>query len=152
MRLLILSDIHANVDAFDAVLEVAGRDAWDRVAVLGDLVGYGAEPNAVIERVLALDPIAVIRGNHDKAVCGLTDAEDFNQVAKAAALWPAQALTPEHRIYLERLQPGPISIDADVEICHGAPFDEDHYIFDGGDASAAFDAPLSSQFLIISIR
>ncbi|MBA2302998.1 MAG: metallophosphoesterase family protein [Acidobacteria bacterium] len=139
MRFLILSDIHANVDAFDAVLAAAPRHTWDRALVLGDLVGYGAEPNAVIERVLALEPLAVIRGNHDKAACGLGDASDFNHVARLAAVWTADALTPENRMYLERLPAGPRSIDDGVEICHGAPFDEDYYVFDLGDASRALD-------------
>jgi predicted phosphodiesterase len=140
MRFLILSDIHANVDAFDAVLAAAPRDTWDRALVLGDLVGYGAEPNAVIERVLSLDPLAVIRGNHDKAACQLADARDFNHVARAAAIWTAEALTDENRMYLARLPEGPRSIDDGVEICHGTPFDEDHYIFDLPDASRALDA------------
>ena len=140
MRFLILSDIHANVDAFDAVLEAAAIETWDRVLVLGDLVGYGAEPNAVIDRVLALNPMAVIRGNHDKAACRLADASDFNHVARAAALWTAETLTPENRMYLERLPQGPVSTDDTVEICHGAPFDEDHYIFDLPDAGHALDS------------
>jgi diadenosine tetraphosphatase ApaH/serine/threonine PP2A family protein phosphatase len=140
MRLLILSDIHANVDAMDAVITAAPRATWDRMVVLGDLVGYGAEPNAVIERVLAMDPLSVIRGNHDKAACGLTDGSDFNHIARTAALWTLDALTPEHRAYLERLPSGPLSIDDTLEICHGAPFDEDHYIFDVPDASRALDA------------
>lgn len=140
MRFLILSDIHANVHAFDAVLAAAPRDTWDRALVLGDLVGYGADPNAVVERVLALDPLAVIRGNHDKAACGIGDASDFNHVARAAALWTAEALSPENRMYLERLPAGPRSIDEQLEICHGAPFDEDHYVFDLVDASNALDA------------
>lgn len=139
MRFLILSDIHANVDAFDTVLAAAPRTSWDRALVLGDLVGYGADPNGVIERVLALDPLAVIRGNHDKAACRLADASDFNHVARAAALWTAQTLTPENRMYLERLPAGPRTIDDAVEICHGAPFDEDHYVFDPNDASHALD-------------
>ena len=139
MRFLILSDIHANVDAFDAVLAATPREDWDRALVLGDLVGYGGEPNAVIERVLALEPLAVIRGNHDKAACRLADASDFNHVARVAALWTAQTLTPEHRMYLERLPAGPRSIDEALEICHGAPFDEDHYVFDGVDAGRALD-------------
>ena len=109
MRFLILSDIHANVDAFDAVLAAARRDLWDRALVLGDLVGYGAEPNGVIERVLALEPMAVIRGNHDKAACRLADASDFNHVARAAAIWTAEMLTEEHRMYLTRLPQGPMS-------------------------------------------
>lgn len=140
MRLLILSDIHANVDAFDAVLAAAPRDTWERAVVLGDLVGYGAEPNAVIERVLALEPLSVIRGNHDKAVCRLSEAGDFNHVARTAAMWTAATLTPEHKMYLERLPAGPMSIDDGLEICHGAPFDEDHYVFDFADAARALDA------------
>ena len=140
MRFLILSDIHANVDAFDAVLAATPRNTWDRALVLGDLVGYGAEPNAVIERVLSLDPLAVIRGNHDKAACRLADASDFNHVARTAALWTAETLTDEHRMYLARLPQGPRSIDDSVEICHGTPFDEDHYVFDLPDASRALDA------------
>jgi diadenosine tetraphosphatase ApaH/serine/threonine PP2A family protein phosphatase len=140
LRYLILSDIHANVDALDAVLADATSSVWNRALVLGDLVGYGAEPNAVIERVLALDPLATIRGNHDKAAVCLEDAEDFNHVARAAAIWTAQALTPENRMYLERLPEGPLSIDDRTEICHGAPFDEDHYIFSLEDATPALDA------------
>lgn len=140
MRFLILSDIHANVDAFDAVLAAAPRETWDRALVLGDLVGYGAEPNAVVERVLSLDPLAVIRGNHDKAACRIADASDFNHVARAAARWTAETLTDEHRMYLERLPQGPVSIDEAVEICHGTPFDEDHYVFDLPDAGRALDA------------
>lgn len=140
MRFLILSDIHANVDALDAVLAAAARDTWDRPLVLGDLVGYGAEPNAVIERILALDPLAVIRGNHDKAASLVADASDFNQVARMAARWTTDTLTAENRMYLERLPAGPRTIDDALEICHGTPFDEDHYVFDAGDAARALDA------------
>ena len=92
MRYLILSDIHANIDALEAVLAAAPASGTS-VLVLGDLVGYGAEPNAVIDRVRGLDPIAVIRGNHDKAACGLDDGENFNQVARFAAAWTLQQLT-----------------------------------------------------------
>ena len=139
MTYLILSDIHGNVQALDAVVAAAAPSPSDRVLVLGDLVGYGAAPNAVIERVLALEPLAVIRGNHDKAACRLADASDFNHVARAAAMWTAATLTAENRMYLERLPQGPRSIDDILEICHGAPFDEDYYIFDAGDASQALD-------------
>jgi predicted phosphodiesterase len=139
VRYLILSDIHANIDALDAVLEAAAEQ-WDQVIVLGDLVGYGAEPNAVIERVIGLDPVAVIRGNHDKAACGIDDGENFNQVARFAAAWTLQQLTPANRQYLRELPQGPSTIDDCVEICHGAPFDEDHYIFDAMDAQRSLDA------------
>jgi predicted phosphodiesterase len=133
VRYLLISDLHGNIDAFTTVLEDA-EGSWDRAIVLGDLVGYGAEPNLVIDKVRALDPLVVIRGNHDKASCGLDDGSQFNQVARLAAAWTGQFLTPSNRTYLRELPTGPIQIDALVEICHGAPFDEDYYIFDGNDA------------------
>jgi diadenosine tetraphosphatase ApaH/serine/threonine PP2A family protein phosphatase len=139
MRFLVLSDIHANIDAFDAVLAHAGG-RWDRVLVLGDLVGYGAEPNAVVDRVKSLSPEVVIRGNHDKAACGLDDGSQFNHVARTAAIWTGGVLTPDNIAYLRALPMGPVPIDALTQICHGAPFDEDHYIFDGGDARMAMQA------------
>jgi diadenosine tetraphosphatase ApaH/serine/threonine PP2A family protein phosphatase len=122
------------------VLAAAPPDTYDRVLVLGDLVGYGADPNAVVDRVRALEPFAVIRGNHDKAACGLDDGSSFNQIARFAAAWTGDTLTAENREYLRALPAGPAIIDTRVEICHGAPFDEDHYIFDGNDARRAVDA------------
>jgi predicted phosphodiesterase len=139
VRYLILSDIHANLDALHAVI-AAAMGEWDQVLVLGDLVGYGAEPNEVIDYVRGLEPIAVIRGNHDKAACGLDDGENFNQVARFAAAWTQQYLTPGNREYLRALPQGPTRVDDRLEICHGAPFDEDHYIFDAVDAQRAFEA------------
>lgn len=139
MRYLLLSDIHANIDALETVLEHAsGR--WDRVLVLGDLVGYGAEPNAVVDRIRELAPDTVIRGNHDKAACGIDDASQFNHAARVAALWTGAQMTPSNLEYLRALPAGPIEIDSVTEICHGAPFDEDHYIFDGSDAQMALAA------------
>ena len=139
MRYLILSDLHANLDAFDAVLaHASGR--WDRVLVLGDLVGYGAEPNQVVDRVRALAPEAVIRGNHDKAASGIDDGSGFNHVARAAALWTAAQLTPDNHAYVRALPMGPLQLDALTEICHGTPFDEDHYVFDAHDATLALQA------------
>jgi diadenosine tetraphosphatase ApaH/serine/threonine PP2A family protein phosphatase len=139
VRYLILSDIHANIDALDAVLRAADG-TWDRALVLGDMVGYGAEPNAVIDRMRALDVAAAIRGNHDKAACGLDDGSNFNQIARYAAAWTGETLTPENREYLRSLPSGPIVLDELFEICHGSPADEDQYIFDGSDAQHALDA------------
>jgi diadenosine tetraphosphatase ApaH/serine/threonine PP2A family protein phosphatase len=136
VRYLILSDLHANLEALDAVLAHADGQ-WDRALVLGDLVGYGADPEAVIARVRALEPLAVIRGNHDKVACGLEDARDFNVVARVAAEWTASRLSDADRAYLRALPAGPIEVDDRVQICHGSPFDEDHYIFDASDARQA---------------
>jgi diadenosine tetraphosphatase ApaH/serine/threonine PP2A family protein phosphatase len=140
VRYLILSDIHANKEALDAVLAVVPPGSWDRLVVLGDLVGYGADPNAVTDRIRGLRPVAIIRGNHDKASCGLEDGSNFNHIARLAAHWTCTTLTPENREYLRSLPPGPLRLDDRVEICHGSPFDEDHYIFDADDAERALEA------------
>jgi predicted phosphodiesterase len=139
MRYLIISDIHANLEALETVLDAAGASRWDRVLVLGDLVGYGADPNAVIDRVRGLNPTAVIRGNHDRAASGLDDASDFNAAARAAALWTFETLTPENRTYLRELAPGPLVVDGHIEICHGSPWDEDEYMFAGDDAAMGLE-------------
>jgi predicted phosphodiesterase len=134
MRYLILSDIHANLEALEAVLVTVPPGSYDRVLVLGDLVGYGADPNAVVDRVRGLRPDLVIRGNHDKVASGVEDADGFNYMAREAADWTYEQLTPDNRNYVAGLPHGPKSFDALVEICHGAPFDEDAYIFDPVDA------------------
>jgi len=137
MRYLVLTDIHANLEALDSCLADARGRAYDQTLVLGDLVGYGADPNRVIERVQALKPAAIVRGNHDKVACGLEQAEGFNSVAKSAARWTLDVLTPGHREWLAALPEGPTLVDDLVEICHGSPFDEDAYIFDELDAVRA---------------
>jgi diadenosine tetraphosphatase ApaH/serine/threonine PP2A family protein phosphatase len=135
LRYLVISDVHANLEALDAVLAAAGR--YDRALVLGDLVGYGADPNAVIDRVRALPTATFIRGNHDKVGAGLENTEGFNYLARHAITWTTNTLSTERREWLGALPQGPAIIDEMVEICHGAPFDEDVYIFDDLDAMRA---------------
>jgi diadenosine tetraphosphatase ApaH/serine/threonine PP2A family protein phosphatase len=135
MKYLIISDVHANLEALEATLAKAG--AHDAVLVLGDLVGYGADPNAVIDRIRQLPGTTIIRGNHDKVGAGIENVEAFNHLAKHAITWTASALTPGNRAWLAALPAGPVNIDAWVQICHGAPFDEDVYIFDDLDARRA---------------
>jgi predicted phosphodiesterase len=137
MRYLVLSDIHANLEALDACLADARRRGFDQSLVLGDLVGYGADPNAVIDRVIELAPVGLVRGNHDKVASGLERADGFNAIAKTAARWTLDSLTPEHRAWLAALRSGPQLIDDLIEICHGTPFDEDAYVFDETDALRA---------------
>ena len=92
MRYLIISDIHANWEALEAVLRRA-EGAYDRIICCGDVVGYGPDPNRVAEWVREhVD--AIVRGNHDKVAAGLEDLDWFNPAAKQAALWTINELTP----------------------------------------------------------
>ncbi len=135
MRILVLSDIHANLEAFDACL--AAAPSFDIVVNLGDIVGYGASPNEVTARSRALGKIFV-RGNHDKAATGVMDLEDFNPMAAAAAIWTRNELTPENLEWLRALPHGPVSLPEfpDVQLVHGSPSDEDEYVVSLGDALA----------------
>ncbi|MGC1186201.1 MAG: metallophosphoesterase family protein [Candidatus Acidiferrales bacterium] len=126
MRFLVLSDIHANLTALDAALAAAdGR--WESAVCLGDLVGYGPDPNEVIDRIVALDA-AIIRGNHDKAASRDPSAEDLNPMALAAVQWTQKNLTPEHREFIEQLAPGPMRA-GELTLVHGSYHDEDEYVF-----------------------
>ncbi|MGC2695402.1 MAG: metallophosphoesterase family protein [Candidatus Angelobacter sp.] len=131
MRLLILSDIHANLEALEACMDAAPE--YDQVYNLGDIVGYGANPNEVTERSRALGSV-LIRGNHDKACSGLSNLDDFNPIAGLAALWTRQELTPDHLEFLRELPRGPLSPMDNVQIVHGSPRDEDEYILLASDA------------------
>ena len=146
MRYLILSDIHSNDEALSAVLTRARRRPFDRVVVLGDVVGYGADPNDVIARLLRIrKPRIWIRGNHDKVVAGVDAGDLFNPVALEAARWTARTLSPESREFVESLPQGPAAVEGTFGICHGSPRDEDAYIFSDRDALAnfrAFDFPI----------
>jgi predicted phosphodiesterase len=140
MRYLVLTDIHANLEALDTCLADARARTFDQVLVLGDVIGYGADPNAVIDRVRELSPIALVRGNHDKVSSGLESADGFNAIARTAAHWTSTELTEDHRHWIADLPQGPVIVDADVEICHGSPVDEDEYIFGHVEARSAFMA------------
>ncbi len=129
MKYLILSDIHSNQEALSAVLARVKRKRWDKVVFLGDLVGYGANPNQAVDMVRALKPIQAIRGNHDKVCSGIESGEMFNRVALQAAQWTQQRLTKSNLEWLYRLPEGPTVVDGAFAISHGTPIDEDAYIF-----------------------
>lgn len=135
MRILLLSDIHANLEALDAAIGAA--PSFDAVVNLGDIVGYGASPNEVTERARALGNIFV-RGNHDKAATGVMNLEDFNPMAATAALWTRNALTIENLDWLRALPQGPVALPEfpHVQLVHGSPNDEDEYVVSLGDALA----------------
>jgi predicted phosphodiesterase len=129
MRYLILSDIHANRDALQAVLARVRRKRWDKTVFLGDLVGYGAHPNQTVSMVRGLTPLLAIRGNHDKVCSGIEDGEMFNRVALQAAMWTRHRLTRNNLRWLQDLPEGPLTVDGAFAIAHGTPIDEDAYIF-----------------------
>jgi predicted phosphodiesterase len=135
LRYLILSDLHANLEALTAVLDsVSG--AYDRILCLGDLVGYGADPNAVTGWVRAHAAV-VVRGNHDRCCAGLDDLEWFNPVARAAAEWTHTQLTPGNLAYIAGLPKGPIAVDS-FQVMHGSLLDEDEYMVHADDAGQTF--------------
>ncbi len=118
MRTLILSDIHANLTALEAVLEDAG--VVDAVWCLGDLVGYGPDPNECIERIRSLDNLQCIIGNHDAAAVGCIEVDAFNPEARKTVLWTQERLTPISKDYLLNL---PERIDLEhFTLVHGSPF------------------------------
>jgi predicted phosphodiesterase len=133
VRILLISDIHSNLEALEACL--AAAPAYDVVVNLGDLVGYGASPNEVMARSRALGTIFV-RGNHDKAVCGLMDLKDFNPVAALAAEWTRDQLTPDNLAWLRDMPHGPVDLEGNpgVQLVHGSPIDEDDYVVTVRDA------------------
>jgi diadenosine tetraphosphatase ApaH/serine/threonine PP2A family protein phosphatase len=144
VRILILSDIHANLEALEACLDAA--PAYDRVFNLGDIVGYGADPNEVVLRSRALGA-AFVRGNHDRACTGLLSLGDFNPVAALAVRWTQQQLTPEHLEFLRALPQGPVTPVEALQCVHGSPRDEDEYVLTSRDAWSILDkAPVPLTF------
>jgi predicted phosphodiesterase len=135
VRYLIISDLHANLQGLEAVAADC-RGRYDEALCCGDLVGYGADPNPIVEWVRA-NCATVVRGNHDKACTGVDDLEWFNPVARQAALWTQQVLTPENAEYTRNLPKGPLTLD-EFELVHGSPYDEDEYVLAADEASQAF--------------
>lgn len=140
MRYLILSDIHANWEALQAVRAHVRRKRFDRVAFLGDAVGYGASPNRVLDWLRSLGTsLVAVRGNHDRVCAGLDSAEYFNRYAREATEWTLEHLEKRNLEYLQSIPTGPIEIEEGVAICHGSSLDEDAYIFSAYDAQIAFE-------------
>ena len=125
MRYLILSDIHSNWEALQAVLAHAGS-SYETIVCCGDVVGYGADPDPVTEWVRE-NVARIVRGNHDKACAGLDDLEWFNPVARQSAVWTQEVMKTENLEYLRDLVRGPERVNG-FQILHGSPIDEDEYL------------------------
>jgi diadenosine tetraphosphatase ApaH/serine/threonine PP2A family protein phosphatase len=118
MRVAVISDIHANLQALDAVL--VALSPFDRLWVLGDTVGYGGDPDGVVERLREHDAVAV-QGNHDAAVLGRISHLDFNDAARAAVAWTTDAIAGETRSWLAGLPDR--RVEGDFTLVHGSPRD-----------------------------
>lgn len=144
MRALVVSDLHSNAAALRAVFSRVRRKKYDEVVCLGDFVGYGAEPNKVLDAMrTARGRKLYIRGNHDRVAAGLDEGTTFNSAAREAAVWTRERLSSPNRHFLTTLVQGPLRHDG-VMLCHGSPFDEDEYVFTEPHAAQIFeifDAP-----------
>src|ERR1700761_1246433 len=132
MRALVLSDIHGNLPALEAVL-AAAEGLWDEMWNLGDAVGYGGNPNEVLDRLRPLATLHV-RGNHDRVCSGLTSTHGFNPVAAEAANWTQRKLSVANLEWVRDWPKGPIRASERAMAAHGSPLHEDHYIISMRDA------------------
>ena len=117
MQVALLADVHANLDALEAVLKHAARHGTTETWHVGDLVGYGPDPDAVVERLASIGADCVM-GNHDAAAAGLLGTDDFNRLASEAAAWTAEIITPATREYLRALPL--VTRDGMVTRAHGS--------------------------------
>ena len=137
---LILSDIHANLHALRVVLRYAKRRAISRFVILGDLVGYGAQPNQVLDLIQELRPRILVRGNHDRACAWEEEDGSFSLPARMAATWTRERLTREHLRFLQEMPEGPLWVGEEYQAAHGSPVDEDAYLLHPREALHAFSS------------
>jgi predicted phosphodiesterase len=136
MRILVISDIHANLTALEAVVADAGE--IDATWCLGDLVGYGPDPNECVDRLGELPNVTCLIGNHDAAALDKINIDTFNPEARLAVLWTQNTLTPENKDYLLKLEDH--QVIGDVTIAHGSPRQPVwEYLLDTRTATQNFD-------------
>ena len=144
-RKLLVSDLHSNAAALKAVFSRLRRKRIDEIICLGDFVGYGAEPNQVLDVMRNARPRKVyIRGNHDRVAAGFDEGADFNSAAREAVFWTRERLSGPNRTFLRNLTVGPLRYH-DTILCHGSPYDEDEYVFSEYHAAqilGSLDVPL----------
>jgi predicted phosphodiesterase len=133
VRYLIVSDVHGNREALEAVL-VHAHDRYDQVLCLGDLVGYGPDPNFAVDWARA-NAAAVVRGNHDRVVSQDTPLDSYRAEARDGILWTRRALSAENLNYLSEMPRGPVARDG-FYLAHGSPLDEDAYLLGPADVVA----------------
>jgi predicted phosphodiesterase len=120
MHVLLISDIHANLTALEAVIKDAGN--FEQVWCLGDVVGYGPEPNECISRLREFELIC-LAGNHDLAVVGKTALWEFSQTAREVIFWTRHWLTTANRDWLSSLPATPLAVGYGITLVHASPRD-----------------------------
>jgi predicted phosphodiesterase len=136
VRYAVISDIHANLEAFQKTLEDIDLQNVDEIICLGDLVGYYPNPNECVE-LCKKHQIKCIRGNHDDAAIGICGIEDFNPVAQKALIWTSRHLDKANKEWLSRL-PELLVLEEKILMVHGSPWHPYAYIFSAQEAVHAF--------------
>ncbi|MCL2102757.1 MAG: metallophosphatase family protein [Syntrophorhabdaceae bacterium] len=140
MRIAVLSDIHANWDALSAAVAEIRRRGIDRIFHLGDLTGYGAEPEICV--CWAMEYAAGgVYGNHDEVACDLAEGENFQEAAREAALWSRDHLSGESKEYLAGL-PSRFEVFGDALLVHGSLGNVSRYIYSIDQAAKEMESPL----------
>jgi putative phosphoesterase len=137
MKYAVIADIHANLEAWQAVKSQLAEEAVDKIVCLGDIIGYGANPRECLDDASSVCDY-IIAGNHDWAVCGLFDVNYFNLYAREAVAWTDKIIDESHREYLKKL---PVTIDIDNFTCvHGSLYhpEEFNYILNLDAAAMTF--------------
>ena len=148
MRVAVISDIHGNLHALDAVLAALEDDSPDAVWCLGDLVGYGPRPNPCCTKVADCAAVC-LAGNHDLGVLGTLPLDEFSSDAAAAARWTQEVLDDDARTYLEGLSPEAAMPDAGAELYHASPRDPIwEYVLDAGSMRAALEGTTGPIILV----
>lgn len=132
MNIGIISDIHSNLEALNAVMEDIRAREVDQIWCLGDIVGYNADPDRCCEIVRKMCRV-VIMGNHDSAVVGNFEPHHFNRVAREAVMWGRKVLKRSSLDYLKTLRSAVVFDDVGL-IVHGSPTDPDKYVISGDSA------------------
>jgi putative phosphoesterase len=139
-RVGVISDIHGNLHALEAVLEQLDKEKVDMIVCCGDVVGYGARPNECVDTIRSRN-IPIIAGNHDHAALLLTDITNFNEIAKAAVLWTKKVLTEENMEFLRQMPLTLKDTANNVFYVHASPKEpgEWNYILTMGEARTNFN-------------
>jgi predicted phosphodiesterase len=137
MKYAIISDIHGNLEAFSVFLSLIPKLKINKIVCLGDVVGYNANPNEIINALYKIENLLIIRGNHDRAV-STGDYIDFSYNAAEAIRWTIKHLLTKNKTFLDALDRGPKIVDDIFGICHGSTYDEDFYIFTKQDTKIDF--------------